>query len=56
MKKRVILLLACLWFIISFMVIKSTYAKYLTTVDANTNIGISMWSMIVNQQNILNNY
>lgn len=55
MKKRVILLLACLWSIIAFLVIKTTYAKYVTSVNGSTNIGIASWNMLVNNQDILAN-
>lgn len=55
MKKRVILLLACLWAIIAFLVIQSTYAKYVTSVNGSTNIGIASWNMLVNNQDILAN-
>ena len=54
MKKRIILLLACLWAIIAFLVIQSTYAKYVTSVNGTTNVDIASWNMLVNNQNILN--
>ena len=49
-----ILLLACLWAIIAFLVIQSTYAKYVTSVNGTTNVDIASWNMLVNNQNILN--
>ena len=55
MKKRIILLLACLWLIISFLLIKSTYAKYLSTIDSNANISISAWRIKLNTQDIMQN-
>ena len=52
-KKKAFLLMACIWFIISFSVIQTTYAKYITNLDANANIAISYWNISVNDQNIL---
>lgn len=54
-KKKAFLLLACIWFIISFSVIQTTYAKYVTNLDANTNISISYWNILVNNQDISEN-
>ena len=50
MKKRVLLILALLWFIISFLVIRVTYAKYLSSIDSNASIGISAWKVKLNTQ------
>ena len=55
MKKRIIFIFACLWIIISFMLIKSTYAKYLSAVNANANVSISVWNIVLNEQNIIKN-
>ena len=55
MKKRVLFILACLWLIISFMVIKATYAKYLSSINSNANIRISGWKIILNDQDIIQN-
>ena len=54
-KKKALLLLACIWFIITFSVIQTTYAKYVTNLDANANISISYWNILVNNQNIVEN-
>jgi hypothetical protein len=54
-KKKAFLLLACIWFIITFTVIQTTYAKYVTNLDANTNISISYWNILVNDQDIIEN-
>lgn len=54
-KKKAFLILACLWFIISFSVIKTTYAKYITNLDANANISVSYWNILVNNQAIIEN-
>lgn len=48
-------MLACVWFIISFTVIQTTYAKYVTNLDANANIAISYWNILVNNQDIIQN-
>ena len=55
MKKKILLVLACIWIIISSIVIKSTYAKYITKLDSNTNIGISSWKINLNTQDIMSN-
>lgn len=54
-KKKAFLCLACVWFIITFSVIQTTYAKYVTNLDANANISISYWNIFVNNQDIINN-
>lgn len=54
-KKKAFLILACLWFIISFSVIQTTYAKYITNLDTGTNIAISYWNILVNSQDIIDN-
>lgn len=54
-KKKAFLLLACVWFIITFTVIQTTYAKYVTNLNANANIAISYWNILVNDQNISDN-
>lgn len=53
--KKVLLLLACIWFIITFSIIQTTYAKYVTNLNANTNISISYWNILVNEQDIIEN-
>ncbi len=55
MKKRVLLILALLWFIISFLVIRVTYAKYLSSIDSNASIGISAWKVKLNTQDVIEN-
>ncbi len=55
MKKKVLLMLALLWFIISFLVIRVTYAKYLSTINSNTSVGISAWKIKLNTQDIMQN-
>lgn len=55
MKKKVLFILACFWLIISFLIIKSTYAKYLSTINSNANISISAWRIKLNTQDIMSN-
>ncbi len=55
MKKKVLLILALLWFIISFLVIRVTYAKYLSSIDSNTSVGISAWKIKLNTQDVIQN-
>ena len=55
MKRKVLFVLSCLWFIISFLIIRVTYAKYLTSLGSNANIGIASWKILLNNQDILNN-
>lgn len=54
-KKKAFLLLACVWFIVSFSVVQTTYAKYVTNLNANANITISYWNILVNTQDIIEN-
>lgn len=54
MKKRIFLVLACIWFFVSFFIIKQTYAKYITAITGSTNVGISLWDISINNQNIIN--
>ena len=54
-KKKAFLMMACIWFIITFSVIQTTYAKYVTNLNANANISISYWNILVNNQNINEN-
>jgi len=55
MKKRIILFIALLWFACSFLIIKATYAKYLSSVASNTGIGIEGWKILINNQDIMQN-
>jgi hypothetical protein len=40
MPKRIILMLAGIWILITFMVIQTTYAKYVTILPAEANVSI----------------
>ena len=52
MKKKFLFIIACFWLIISFFIIKYSYAKYLSTIDSNANIRIDQWKLILNNQDI----
>lgn len=54
-KKKYLLIIALIWCIMSFLIIVATYSKYLSSVNANTDIGISSWSIVVNNQDITQN-
>lgn len=54
MKKRIFFILAFIWFFVSFFIIKQTYAKYITAITGSTNVGISLWDISINNQNIIN--
>lgn len=51
-RKKSLLVLAIVWIIITFYLINSSYAKYLTDLHANTNISVSTWNLTVNTLNI----
>ena len=55
MKKKVFFILACIWLIISFLFITSTYAKYLSALNASTNVAVASWKILLNNQDILSN-
>ena len=55
MKKKMFLFLALLWFICSFLIIKATYAKYISSISSNTGVGISGWKLLLNDQDIIQN-
>ena len=54
-KKKYLLILALIWCILSFLIIVSTYSKYISTLNADANIGISTWTILVNNQDISQN-
>lgn len=49
------LLLACISLIMLFDLIQDTYAKYITSADANTNFTIARWAFTVNNQDVVTN-
>ena len=40
-KKKAFIALTLIWLIITFNLVKTTYAKYVTNLDSNTSITIS---------------
>ena len=54
-KKKLLYCISCLFLIISLSVIKSTYAKYITSANGNANINIARWKILVNNQDIEEN-
>ena len=55
MKKKVLFILACFWVIISFLLIRITYAKYLTAMSGSSDAHVSFWNITLNNQDILSN-
>ena len=55
MKKRILFILACFWIIISFLLIRITYAKYISSISGSSNAHISFWNITLNNQDILSN-
>lgn len=49
------LLLACLSLILLVDMIQESYAKYVSSAEANGNFTIARWAFMVNQQDVLNN-
>lgn len=54
-KKKLLYCISCLFLIISLSVIKSTYAKYITSANGDANINIARWKILVNNQDIKEN-
>lgn len=54
-KKKLLYCISCLFLIISLSVIKSTYAKYITSANGDANINIARWKILVNNQDIEEN-
>ncbi len=54
-KRKIRILIALLSLAILLSSIQSSYAKYLSTASAIANVSISRWSIIVNNQDILEN-
>ena len=55
MKKRLLLFIAFLWFLCSFLLIQATYAKYLSSISSSTDVGIASWKIVLNNQDIIQN-
>ena len=55
LNRKITFLLALLALFYCVSLIQSTYAKYLSTADADTNITIARWNVLVNNQDIIQN-
>lgn len=53
--KKTLLILLLIWGIITINLIKTAYAKYITSLDASTDIQISSWNISVNNKDIISN-
>ena len=54
-KKKISLFVALLSLFYSVSLIQTTYAKYVTTAEANSNINIARWNITVNNQDVIEN-
>ena len=54
-KRKFRLLLACISLLLLVNMIQETYAKYISSANANTNLSIARWAFLVNQQDVLSN-
>jgi hypothetical protein len=52
-KLRLLIALISLFYLVS--TIQSTYAKYTSAAQANTNISVARWNILINNQDIKNN-
>ena len=55
MKKKVLLVPALVWLVVTFFIIRVTYAKYLSTLNSSADIDISGWKIVLNTQDITQN-
>ena len=55
LNRKITFLLALIALFYCVSLIQSTYAKYLSTADADTNITIARWNILVNNQDISQN-
>jgi hypothetical protein len=54
-KRKIRLFIALISLLYCVSLIQSTYAKYVTSADANTNMTIARWNILLNTQDIKNN-
>lgn len=54
-QKKICLLLFTFCLAISFITIKDTYAKYITSTNGDANINIARWKILVNNQDVTQN-
>lgn len=55
LKQKIRLFVALISLLYCVSLIQSTYAKYITSADANANISIARWNVLVNGQDVKNN-
>lgn len=55
LNKKITLFIALLALFYCVSLIQNTYAKYLTSAEANTNIAIARWSILINNQDVVDN-
>jgi hypothetical protein len=54
-KRKIRLFIALISLLYCVSLIQSTYAKYVTSADANANMAIARWNILLNTQDIKNN-
>jgi hypothetical protein len=55
LKPKIRLFVALISLLYCVSLIQSTYAKYVTSADANANIAIARWNVLINNQDVKNN-
>lgn len=55
LKPKIRLFVALISLLYCVSLIQSTYAKYVTSADANANITIARWNVLINNQDVKNN-
>lgn len=53
--RKLRLLLACISLLLLVDMIQDSYAKYVSSAEANSNLTIAMWSFMVNNQDVISN-
>lgn len=54
-KRKIAIFVALLSLFYSITLIQTTYAKYVSSAEANSNINIARWSITVNNQDVIQN-
>ncbi len=49
------IVLACISLLLLVNAVQETYAKYVSSADANSNFSIARWAFVVNNQDVVNN-
>lgn len=53
--KKALLVLLLVWLVVTFALIRATYAKYITSLGTSADIELSSWKLSVNDTDILEN-